>query len=165
MNFNRETRYTFLRKPGILTDHYRVDFEINSNIVHSDYSSPYEYYTRPYEESIWLLNVIAVDDKDEKSQSPQVRINIIPNDDFIVFLKTIPSHPFLGEDVSIVVKAVSPFGAIEEVELFINYESFATKTDTPFIFTINSIQLGSYLIDATARDETGIKGKSVFKNP
>lgn len=142
----------------------RVDFEINSNIVHSDYSSPYEYFARTYEESLWLLDVIAVDDKDEQSQSPEVKVNILPNEDFIVILQTIPSDPFLGEDISIEVTAVSPFGAIEEVELFINYESFEVITNKPYIFTIDSVQLGSYLINATARDETGISGKSSSKS-
>ena len=146
MNFNREIPYTFLLKPGTRMDQL-IAWTLKSTATSYIRSfTPYEYFARTYEESLWLLNVIAVDDKDEQSQSPEVRVNILPNEDFIVLLKTIPSNPFLGEDVSIEVTAMSPFGAIEEVELFIDYESFETKTDTPFIFTINSVQLGSYLI-------------------
>jgi len=145
----------------------RVEFYSGSTKLGEKTSSPWSHTWNNVQGGSYSLTAIATDNSGAKTTSAAVSITVnnstpVNQPPSVSILSPASGSTYTAPaNLSIVASASDPDGTISKVEFFIGSTKLGEKTSSPWSYTWNNVQAGSFSLTAIATDNSGAKTTSL----
>ena len=139
----------------------KVEFYNGTSRLGEFTSAPYSYTWKEVEAGTYSITAAATDNKGLRTVSTAVTVVVEKSATVVNQLPSvsikIPNEkkPRKHDNVVIIAEASDPDGTISKVELKSGNVTIAETTTAPYVFTLQNVDTGNYVITATATDNLG----------
>jgi hypothetical protein len=139
----------------------KVEFYNGSSRLGEITSAPYSYTWKEVPAGTYSITAVATDNKGLRTVSAAVTVVVeksamVVNQVPTVSIKIpINKKPKKNDNVVIIAEASDPDGTISKVELKSGNVSIAEMTAAPYVYTLQNVDTGTYVITAIATDNLG----------
>jgi photosystem II stability/assembly factor-like uncharacterized protein len=142
----------------------KVEFFSGDVKLAEDTVPPYEYSWRNPEAGQYKIYAVAADVTGQKAYSPEIQFRVLLSELPVVSITTPAEGTAFNHlsPIEIIVRANDPDGVIERLELFAGTEKLGEINDSVFTFVWENAETGTYMLTATATDNSN---QSVTSEP
>ena len=139
----------------------KVEFYNGTSKLGETTSAPYSYTWKEVSAGTYSITAAATDNKGLKTVSTAVTVVVEKSATVVNQLPSVSikipneKRPKKHDNVVIIAEASDPDGNISKVELKSGNVTIAEMTTAPYVFTLQNVDTGNYVLTATATDNLG----------
>lgn len=133
----------------------QVNFYDGMRLVHTDYTSPYEFMVNHASDNFYKFSAKAISVDNHEQRLPQKIIKVIntENDLPVIDMKlNVKDSLFVTNSLTVFIEAFDPDGDVKNIDLYLNNEIVRTSYKPSMLISIDTLSIGIHELQAYCYD-------------